>query len=104
MSLTSRIANIFSTSPPPHLAPADETPPIGAFGSAGYGVARESRTEGERRKLLEKTMEEEEEARPPYLHVRAQSFVLMERIADCRAVNDCWRYRWNDRRYSDAFN
>ena len=49
-------------------------------------------------------MEEEEMARPPYLHVRATSLVLMRQRADCLAVNGRGRYRWNDRRSSDAFN
>lgn len=104
MSLTSRIASIFSTSPPPRLAPSDETPSIGAFGPAGYGVVQDSQTERDRRKLQEKTMEEEEVARPPYLHVRGKSFLLMGQTADCLAVNDCGRYRWNDRRSFDAFD
>ena len=71
MSLTSRIANIFSTSPPPHLAPSDETRPIGALSPGGYGVVQDPHTARDRRKLQEETMEEEEETRPPYLHVRA---------------------------------
>ena len=70
MSLTSRIANIFSTGPSSHSAPADETRRIGVFSSGGYGAIQDPQTEIDRRKLLEETMEEEEEARPPYLHVR----------------------------------
>ncbi|KAL8797282.1 MAG: hypothetical protein Q9195_000435 [Heterodermia aff. obscurata] len=68
MSLTSRIANIFNTSPSPHLAPHDETRRFGVFGSGEYGAIEDPQTEMDRRKLLVETVEEEEEARPPYLH------------------------------------
>ena len=70
MSLTSRIANIFTTSPP-HLTPSDETRPVGAFSPGGYGAVQDPQTARDRRKLQEEKMEEEEVARPPYLHVRA---------------------------------
>ncbi len=108
MSLTSRISNIFSSSPAPHLAPADgHNPPdidrhLGV--SVDHGAIHEKRTESRSRHALD---EEEEEGRPPYLHVSdcvAPECYSAPNIADHHAVDDCWWYWRHDRRSLDALN
>ena len=69
MSLTSRLANLFTSSPPPHFAPTDDNPPLRSFGVGGYGARQDTQFTKDRRKQQDESMEEEEEARPPYLHV-----------------------------------
>lgn len=69
MSLTSRLANLFTSSPTSHLAPTDDNPPSGSFGVGGYGALQNTHSTMDRRKQQYESMEEEEEARPPYLHV-----------------------------------
>ena len=71
MSLTSRISNLFSTNHSPHLAPANgyNHPDRGRGASVDYGEISEERVNSSRRHVLE----EEEESRPPYLHVRSFS-------------------------------
>ncbi|KAG7006566.1 hypothetical protein G7Y79_00014g037410 [Physcia stellaris] len=50
------------------FAPSDETRPTGSFGVGKYGEIEATHFAKDRRKLQTTTMEEEEEARPPYLH------------------------------------
>lgn len=70
MSLTSRISNLFSSQQTSHLAPADgyNHPDINrSLGvSVDHGAILEKRTDYSNKHILE----EEEEGRPPYLHVR----------------------------------
>ena len=74
MSLTSRVANLFISSTPEQFAPSDETRPTGSFGVGNYGAIDATHLAKDRRKLQTATMEEEEEARPPYVHVRSYLF------------------------------
>ena len=94
MSLTSRISNLFSSNQGPVLAPADghNHPDIDrSLGvSVGHGAIREKRVEPEHKHVLG---EEEEEGRPPYLHVRrllcTQSPVYYD-LADGFMCSRCW--------------
>lgn len=71
MSLTSRLANLFNTSPSQQLAPSDETRPTVPFDVGEHGDTQGVHFANNRRNSRTEAMEEEEEARPPYLHVRA---------------------------------
>ncbi len=79
MSLTSRISNLFSTNPAPHLAPADGHKHIEPVGGERVSVHNADF----RRKATDLSskyaMEEEEESRPPYLQVRLTSQRLVSR-------------------------
>ena len=70
MSLASRIANIFIPSQAPELAPADgpSGPPFNV--DSHHGVQQSHLTSRTQKPKDSRTMEEEEEeGRPPYLHV-----------------------------------
>lgn len=73
MSLTARISNLFSSSQGPQLAPTDghNHPDIdrSLAVSAKHEASLEKGSEPRSRHALD---EEEEEGRPPYLHVRGR--------------------------------
>ena len=73
MFLTSQLYKFLNTSPTQKLAPASECTPTSPFDVDGDGELQEanlSTRELERRKRQDDMeVEEEEEARPPYLHV-----------------------------------
>lgn len=71
MSLTSRIFNFFA---PNQTTPADGRASIGLVESDHYGGVRDDISpQAGRRKQNYAMAEEEEECRPPYLHVRPAS-------------------------------
>ena len=74
MSLTSRVANLFNSNSSEQFAPSDETRPTASFGVGNYGEIEATHFAKDRRKLQTAAMEEEEEARPPYVHVRSYFF------------------------------
>lgn len=89
MSLTSRVANLFNSSSPEQLAPSDETRPTGSFDVGNYGETESTQFPKDRRKLQAATMEEEEEARPPYVHVRLYHFETLQEPGDLTSHSRC---------------
>ena len=86
MFLTSHFAKLFNRSPAQQLAPVDDRPPTVPFEFSGDGELQETHFtswELERRKHQDAMEEEEEEARPPYLHVWASPSLHIRKNADC---------------------
>ena len=77
-----------------------------------YGRKRGTAYLTERRNERNETLEEEEEARPPYLHVSSPCVADLRREVkkcreanlNCGAVYDCGWHWWDYRRSSHAFN
>ena len=85
MFLTSHFAKLFNTSPAQHLGPADGCPSTTPFDVGGDGELQKTHIntwELERRKHQENMEEEEEEARPPYLHVWSSQSLHIRKNAD----------------------
>ena len=69
MSLASRIANIFNASSAQHISLTHDDHITEAVGVGGHGKGISAHFKESRRQKQDQTMEEEEEIRPPYLHV-----------------------------------
>jgi len=71
MSLTSRISNLFSTKQTPHLAPANGHNQISIDRSEGLEDLDQAEISAKTTNFSSRNVvEEEEEGRPPYMHVR----------------------------------
>ena len=70
MSLASRIANIITPGQAAHFAPPDGHDTTLSFTTPVHGDSQYTLLREGKRKEYSQTLEEEEEARPPYLHVR----------------------------------
>ena len=109
MSLTSRIFNLFA---PDQLTPTDGREAIGLVEGENYGGMRDdiSLQAGKRKQKLEME-EEEDEGRPPYLHVRptptcqrtSHDAFPDQFVTDCEIVHAGGRHWRNHGRSSDAF-
>ncbi len=69
MSLASRVANLFTPVQAPQFAPPDSSEPPVPYADQGHGDSKNTSFRRGKRKEYAETLEEEEEARPPYLHV-----------------------------------
>ncbi len=81
MSLTSLISNLFSTNPTTDLAPVDGHNHIKTVG--GQRTVHNAELWRQGTDVSDRhAMEEEEESRPPYLHVRCPSFSFRKPAAE----------------------
>ena len=110
MSLTSRIFNFFA---PNQLTPTDGRGSIDLVEGEDYGGVRDDITlQAGRRKQNFEMEKEEEEGRPPYLHVRpakrcweaAYETFFDHLMTDCGIVYASRRHWRDDGRSPDAFN
>ena len=69
MSLASRIANIFTPAQATQLEPSDHHDPSVCFSIQQHEDSKNISLRRGKRKEYTQTLEVEEEARPPYLHV-----------------------------------
>jgi len=76
MSLASRIANIFTPGQATQFAPSGSHESTVPFTITGHGDSKNTSLHSGKRKEYAEPLEEEEEARPPYLHVRYSSAAL----------------------------
>lgn len=76
MSLASRIANIFTPGQATQLAPSDSHDSVVPFTVRGHGDSKKTLLRRAKRKEYAEPLEEEEEARPPYIHVCCTSAAL----------------------------
>lgn len=85
MSLTSRILNIFSTSETSHLAPSDGHNQISIDRSEALEALDHAEVSAKKSSLSSKNaVEEEEEGRPPYLHVRRSCYISENDFLACQ--------------------